>query len=95
MSVIRRLIAWLRGLFARRPAPPVPVTRPDSYAAHLARHGGMATCGNHLGVYVGTDMAATPRGWVFIPLAEATEALVKEAIDHQNRGRAAWPERET
>lgn len=65
-----------------------------SYAAMLARRGGMAACGDCLGVFVGTDEMATPRGWVFVPLATATEAIVQEAIDAAKAGRTIWPEKE-
>lgn len=51
----------------------------------------MMTCGEHLGVFVGTDILACPKGWVFIPLADATPALVRQAIEHANRGRKNWP----
>lgn len=64
-----------------------------TYAEYLAKNGGMATCGEHLGVFVGTDEAATPNGWVFVPMP-TTPQIVREAIDHAKRGRSQWPARE-
>lgn len=61
----------------------------------LVRGGGMITCGGHLGVYVGTDMAATPRGWAFIDLATATPELVADTVAEVSKGRSLWPESET
>ena len=62
----------------------------SSYAVYLAEHGGMATCGEHLGVMVGTDPYGCPRGWVFVPLG-ATAEIVQEALNLAKRGRSAWP----
>ena len=66
-----------------------------SYAAMLASRGGMAACGDHLGVFVGTDIKATPRGWIFVPLETATESVVAEAIETAKAGRTIWPEKES
>jgi len=65
-----------------------------SYFARVAKSGGMITCGGHLGVYVGTDIAATPRAWAFVDLATATPELVAEAVADVKRGREAWPDKE-
>lgn len=59
----------------------------------LASEGGMVNCGDWLGVYVGTDIKATPKAWVFIPLEEATPEGVREAIDYikGDGKRSNWP----
>lgn len=64
-----------------------------TYVEMLADRGGMCTCGDHLGVYVGTDVYATPPGWVFVPLPTTPE-IVRAAIDHAKQGRREWPIRE-
>ena len=65
----------------------------DSYAEYLAEKGGMANCGNGLGVMV-TALSAiesVPAGWLFIPLEIATAKGVREALDHAKKGRMDWP----
>lgn len=64
-----------------------------SYAAMLANNGGMATCGDGLGVFVGDSSANCPPGWVFVDKATATEEVVSLALKEAKRGRAAWPEK--
>lgn len=66
-----------------------------SYAQYLASNGGMASCGEHLGVMVTPreNINRVPNGWVFIPLEEATTEVVQEALDFTKQGRAAWPEK--
>ena len=61
------------------------------YYEHLATNGGMCTCGDHLGVFVGTTIEGCPKGWVYVPLEDATPSLVKEAIREARTGRAKWP----
>lgn len=68
--------------------------RQVTYAEHLARNGGLATCGNHLGVMVGPEPARCPAGWVFVPQAEATPEIVQEALNTASRGRKDWPEKD-
>jgi len=63
-----------------------------TYAAHLALNGGMATCGEHLGVFVGEDEGRCPPGWVFVEKGSATEELVQEALEVAKGGRGSWPE---
>ncbi len=65
----------------------------SKYVEHLAANGGMATCGEHLGVMVGTDEFACPAGWVFVPLEGATTQIVSEALAVAKKGRAGWPEK--
>lgn len=65
-----------------------------SFVERLATHGGMATCGEHLGVFVGTDIRGCPRGWVYVPLEQATPEIVREALDTARAGRKSWPEKE-
>jgi hypothetical protein len=64
-----------------------------SYAQYLASNGGIANCGRHLGVMVTPreNMKRVPAGWVGIPLEEATEKIVQEALDHAKQGRSSWP----
>ncbi len=66
-----------------------------TYAQHLATFGGMASCGNHLGIMVTPrkNVEQVPAGWVFIPLEDATEEIVQEALDHARQGRSAWPQK--
>lgn len=63
-----------------------------SYAEYLSINGGMATTGGHLGVMVGTEIAACPRGWIFVPLGSSVET-VEEALAASKAGRKAWPKR--
>ncbi len=67
-----------------------------TYAQHLATNGGMATCTEHLGVMVTPreNIHQAPPGWVFIPLEEATEEIVQEALDFTKQGRSTWPKKE-
>lgn len=62
-----------------------------SYTAFLSQMGGMASCGKGLGVFVGTDEFACPRGWIFVDKANATPERVQEALDLAKAGRSAWP----
>lgn len=64
------------------------------YHSIVAKGGGMITCGGHLGVYVGTDIRATPRAWAFIDIREATPELIAETVEAVKEGRTAWPERD-
>lgn len=66
-----------------------PIT--ESYLQYIARVGGMITCGEHLGVMVGPEGCRVPNGWIFVPLEQANETLLREAVDLAQRGRAAWP----
>lgn len=66
-----------------------------SYAQYLADNGGMASCGNGLGVMVTPwkNVKHVPSGWVFIPLERATAKNVQEALDLARGGRKHWPEK--
>lgn len=66
---------------------------PSDYAKFLALRGGMATCGQHLGVMVGPDPRKCPPGWVFLKRGEATAEQVQAAIDLSESGRETWPEK--
>ena len=66
----------------------------NDYYKHLSKNGGMCACGDHLGVYVGTDINATPLGWAFIHLNETDPEIVKNTIQEVKRGRSVWPEKE-
>ena len=66
----------------------------DYYQSLINRGGGMITCGDHLGVYVGTSMSACPPGWVFIDTSIATVEVIAEAVEHQKVGRKIWPKKE-
>lgn len=68
--------------------------QPSPYAQMLALTGGMAACGDGLGVYVGTDVRATKPGWVFVEMPTTAEC-VQEALDVAKAGRNAWPEKES
>lgn len=57
----------------------------------IKRGGGMISCGEGLGVMIGTDKCACPPSWVFIDIADATPEGVSEAIAHLKEGRKAWP----
>lgn len=59
----------------------------------LSRGGGMVTCGEHLGVMVGSVDSRVPPGWVFVPVETATVDLVSEAMDVAYAGRKLWPEK--
>ncbi len=50
-----------------------------NYAEYLATYGGMAACGNGLGVFVGTDIKGTPPSWAFIPMGSTVE-VIREAL---------------
>lgn len=65
-----------------------------TYSEHLAVRGGMATCGQHLGIMVSPpeNILRCPPGWVFVPMP-ATAEDVQEAIDHAKMGRKAWPKK--
>ena len=67
-----------------------------TYAQHLAENGGLACCGDGLGVMVTSleNINQVPAGWVFIPLEEATEKAVWEALDRAKQGRSSWPKKE-
>ena len=62
------------------------------YTEMLAQRGGMATCGDYLGVYVGTDPLATPPGWTYVALPTTPE-IVQQALDHTKLGRSTWPDK--
>ncbi len=66
-----------------------------SYAEYLALNGGMASCGEGLGVMVTPwkNVKYVPSGWVFIPLERASAKNVREALDISRRGRKHWPEK--
>lgn len=66
-----------------------------TYAAWLAKYGGMACAGGHLGVMVADskDVDACPPAWCFVPLEDATEEIVQEAIDWTRSGRKTWPDK--
>ncbi len=63
-----------------------------TYAQHLAANGGLACCGDGLGVMVTPheNIKQVPAGWVFIPLEEATEEVVQGALEHAKEGRKNW-----
>ncbi len=65
------------------------------YAERLARHGGIANCGDSLGVFVAprNTVKQTPSGWVFVPLETATTEIVREALDCAKAGRSGWPDK--
>lgn len=66
-----------------------------TYAQHLALNGGMASCGEGLGVMVTPrkNMKLVPAGWVGVPLEEATTEIVQQALDCAKQGRSQWPEK--
>lgn len=61
------------------------------YESIIKLGGGMITCGDHLGVMVGTDEKACPLGWVFLPIQRATVELIGECVEYATKGRKAWP----
>lgn len=61
------------------------------HAAILARHGGMVSGGQGLGVMIGTNVAACPRGWIFLKLGVATVDEIHGALVLVSEGRAPWP----
>ncbi|KKM18369.1 hypothetical protein LCGC14_1666340 [marine sediment metagenome] len=67
-----------------------------TYAQYLASSGGVAACGKGFGVMVTPmeNIHRVPAGWVFVPLEEATEELVQEALDFAKGGMANWPQKE-
>lgn len=66
------------------------------YAKHLSANGGIANCGEHLGVFVAKEkyVDMCPPAWCFVPLEYATPEIVKGALDWMKAGRSNWPERE-
>jgi len=68
-----------------------------AYAKYLTERGGLATCGEHLGVMVASRECdkQCPAGWVFVPIEQATEEIVQAALDQALLGRKAWPVKET
>lgn len=69
----------------------MPITE---YCDYLASCGGMASCGHSLGVMVGTDILACPRGWIFMCLGYVSAEQVRDAIGVAKRGRSLWPPRQ-
>ncbi len=65
-----------------------------TYPEFLAKNGGLATTGNHLGVMVAPRNKARncPPGWVFVPMETATPEIVREALDVSRKGRSDWPD---
>lgn len=62
----------------------------------LNRGGGLITCGDHLGIMVSPqeNIRGCPPGWCFIPMEEATLALLNMAYEHMTNGngrRPKWP----
>jgi len=68
-----------------------------AYHEYLAKVGGFAACGAHLGVFVAhkEHISQCPPGWVFVPLETATGESVKEAIEVAKAGRENWPTKST
>ncbi|KKM73500.1 hypothetical protein LCGC14_1409960 [marine sediment metagenome] len=66
-----------------------------SYAEYLALNGGMASCGEGLGVMVDSDKWCrnVPAGWIGVSLEDATTEIVQEALEQAKNGRKHWPEK--
>ncbi|MCK9458531.1 MAG: hypothetical protein M0R80_02690 [Proteobacteria bacterium] len=64
-----------------------------SYAEFLKSiGGGLATCGEHLGVMVSPkkNVGNCPPGWAFVEIEESPE-IIREALEHVSEGRKHWP----
>ena len=67
-----------------------------SYAEILkAMGGGLATCGEHLGVMISPkeNVSNCPPGWAFVDVDESAE-IIQETLDHVSQGRKNWPARD-
>lgn len=51
----------------------------------------MITGPANLGIMVGTDVAACPAGWIFIPCDKLNKELLYSAYGMLSRGRDGWP----
>ena len=63
----------------------------EYYQTIIDRGGGMISCGDHLGVYVGIAELACPPGWVFVNIEDATVEGISKAVEYQKKGRKTWP----
>lgn len=75
-------------------------TQPSEYAKYLAKNGGIANTGNHLGVIITKEkhVDCVPPGWCFLPLGETTAEQVQEALNWMNGDggdRSKWPTKDT
>lgn len=66
-----------------------------SYAEYLTAHGGIANCGNNLGLMVAPLATAhrCPGGWTFLALEDATPERVQKLLDTAG-SREHWPKNE-
>ena len=65
----------------------------EYYQTLIDRGGGMISCGDNLGVFIGIAELACPPGWIFINAEDATVEGISEAVEHLKKGRKTGPER--